>query len=149
MAITEYIWNVDRAILNNVDRAILNNVDRAILNSADRAILNNADRAILNNVDRAILNSVDRAILNNVDRAILNRVFENTVRHVNKCLDTGRGHFEHYMLLYVLKPSGAHRLLDYSEYTNTDIATCPWPTHRNQITVSTGLSFFLISSETP
>jgi hypothetical protein len=33
----------------------------------------------------------------NADRAILNTVFENTVRRVNKCLETGRGHFEHYM----------------------------------------------------
>jgi hypothetical protein len=33
--------------------------------------------------------------IQNVDRAILNTVFENTVRHVNKCLETGGGHFEH------------------------------------------------------
>jgi hypothetical protein len=32
-----------------------------------------------------------------VDRAILNTVFENTVRRVNKCLETGGGHFEHYL----------------------------------------------------
>jgi len=32
-----------------------------------------------------------------VDRAILNTVFENTVRHVNKSLDTGGGHFEYYL----------------------------------------------------
>jgi hypothetical protein len=32
-----------------------------------------------------------------VDRAILNTVFENTVRRVNKCLETGEGHFEHYL----------------------------------------------------
>jgi len=32
-----------------------------------------------------------------LDRAILNTVFENTVRHVNKCLETGVGHFEHYL----------------------------------------------------
>jgi len=31
----------------------------------------------------------------NVDCAILNMVFENTVWHVNKCLETGGGHFEH------------------------------------------------------
>jgi hypothetical protein len=35
--------------------------------------------------------------IRNVDRAILNTVFENTVRCVNKCLETGRGHFEHYL----------------------------------------------------
>jgi hypothetical protein len=29
--------------------------------------------------------------------AILNTVLENTVRCVNKCLETGRGHFEHYL----------------------------------------------------
>jgi len=33
----------------------------------------------------------------NVDRAILNTVFENTVRRVNKCLETGGGDFEHYL----------------------------------------------------
>jgi hypothetical protein len=35
--------------------------------------------------------------IRNVDRAILNTVFENTVRRVNKCLQTGRGHYEHYL----------------------------------------------------
>jgi len=35
--------------------------------------------------------------IQNVDRAILNTVFENTVQCVNKCLETGRGHFEHYL----------------------------------------------------
>jgi len=35
--------------------------------------------------------------IQNVDHAILNTVFENTVRHVNKCLETGGGHFEHYL----------------------------------------------------
>jgi flagellar biosynthesis/type III secretory pathway ATPase len=43
-----------------------------------------------------ILN-VDRAVLNSADRTILNTVFENTVRCVNKCLETGGGHFEHYL----------------------------------------------------
>jgi len=35
----------------------------------------------------------------NVDRAILNTDFENTVRRVNKCLETGggRGNSEHYL----------------------------------------------------
>ena len=31
--------------------------------------------------------------IRNVDRAILNTVFENTVRRVNKCLETGGGNF--------------------------------------------------------
>ena len=35
--------------------------------------------------------------IRNVDRAILNTVFENTVRCVNKCLETGGGHFEYYL----------------------------------------------------
>jgi hypothetical protein len=35
--------------------------------------------------------------IRNVDRAILNTVFENTVPRVNKCLETGGGHFEHYL----------------------------------------------------
>jgi hypothetical protein len=35
--------------------------------------------------------------IRNVDRAILNTVFENTVRRVNKCLEIGGGHFEHYL----------------------------------------------------
>jgi len=33
----------------------------------------------------------------NVDRAVLNTVFVNTVRRVNKRLETGGGHFEHYL----------------------------------------------------
>jgi hypothetical protein len=40
--------------------------------------------------------------IRNVDRAILNTIFENTVRFVNKCLETGGGHFEHYLYLSVL-----------------------------------------------
>jgi len=35
--------------------------------------------------------------IRNVDRALLNMVFKNTVQHVNKCLETGGGHFEHYL----------------------------------------------------
>jgi len=35
--------------------------------------------------------------IRNVDRAILNTVFENTVRRVNTCLETGGGHFEYYL----------------------------------------------------
>jgi hypothetical protein len=35
--------------------------------------------------------------IRNVDRAILSTVFENTVRRVNKCLETGGGQFEHYL----------------------------------------------------
>jgi len=35
--------------------------------------------------------------IRNVDRAILNTVFENIVRPVNKCLETGGGHIEHYL----------------------------------------------------
>ena len=33
----------------------------------------------------------------NVERSILNTAFENTVRRVNKCLETGGGNFEHYL----------------------------------------------------
>jgi hypothetical protein len=32
-----------------------------------------------------------------VDHAIQNTVFKNTVWRVKKCLDTGGGHFEHYL----------------------------------------------------
>jgi hypothetical protein len=35
--------------------------------------------------------------IRNVDRAMLNTVFENTVRRVDKCLETGGGHLEHYL----------------------------------------------------
>jgi hypothetical protein len=35
--------------------------------------------------------------IRNADRAILNTVLENTVRRVSKCLETGGGHFEHYL----------------------------------------------------
>jgi hypothetical protein len=34
--------------------------------------------------------------IRNVGRAVLNTVFENRVRRVNKCLQTGGGQFEHY-----------------------------------------------------
>ena len=33
----------------------------------------------------------------NEDRAIMKTVFENTFRRVNKCLETGGGHFDHYL----------------------------------------------------
>jgi hypothetical protein len=33
----------------------------------------------------------------NVDCAVMNTVFENTVRRVNKCLENGAEHFEHYL----------------------------------------------------
>jgi hypothetical protein len=33
----------------------------------------------------------------NADRALLNTVFQNTVRRVNNCLETGGGQFEHYL----------------------------------------------------
>jgi len=35
--------------------------------------------------------------IRDVDRALLNTFFENTVRRVNKCLETGGGKFEHYL----------------------------------------------------
>jgi len=35
--------------------------------------------------------------IRNVERVILNMVFENTVWRVNKCLENGGGHFEHYL----------------------------------------------------
>jgi hypothetical protein len=35
--------------------------------------------------------------IENMDHAVLNTVFENTVHHVNKCMETGGGHFEHYL----------------------------------------------------
>jgi len=35
--------------------------------------------------------------IRNVDHVVLNVVFKNTVWRVNKCLETGRGHFEHYL----------------------------------------------------
>jgi hypothetical protein len=35
--------------------------------------------------------------IRNVDCAILNMVFESTVQRVNKCLETGGGHFEDYL----------------------------------------------------
>jgi hypothetical protein len=45
---------------------------------------------------------VDRAVLNSADCAVLNTVFENTVRGVNKYLETGGGNFEHYLKVSVL-----------------------------------------------
>jgi len=35
--------------------------------------------------------------IRNVDRATLNTVFENTIRRVNKYLETDGGHFEHFL----------------------------------------------------
>ena len=35
--------------------------------------------------------------IRNVDRAILNTVIENTVRRDSKFLETGGGHFGHYL----------------------------------------------------
>jgi hypothetical protein len=35
--------------------------------------------------------------IRHADRAILNTVFRNTFQRVNKCLDTGGGHFEDYL----------------------------------------------------
>jgi len=35
--------------------------------------------------------------IQNVDHTILNMVFKNTVQCVNKCLETGGEHFEHYL----------------------------------------------------
>jgi len=35
--------------------------------------------------------------IRNDDHAILNTVFKNTVRRVNKRLETGGGHFKHYL----------------------------------------------------
>jgi hypothetical protein len=35
--------------------------------------------------------------IQNMDHAILNTAFENTVQRVNICLETGGGHFEHYL----------------------------------------------------
>jgi hypothetical protein len=37
--------------------------------------------------------------IRHANRAIPNMVFENTVRRVNKCLETGGGQFEHYVLV--------------------------------------------------
>jgi len=48
----------------------------------------------------------------NVDCAILNMVLKNTVWRVNKCLETGGGHFEHHLQLFILLSSGAQRLFD-------------------------------------
>jgi hypothetical protein len=45
------------------------------------------------------LNIAITEYIRNEDRAtsILNTVFENTVRRVNRCLETGGGQFEHYL----------------------------------------------------
>jgi hypothetical protein len=43
------------------------------------------------------LNLAVTGYFRNVDRAVLNTVFENTVRRVNKCLETGGEHFDLYL----------------------------------------------------
>jgi hypothetical protein len=45
----------------------------------------------------SIINTFITEYIQNVYRAILNTVFENTDRRVNKCLETGGKHFEHYL----------------------------------------------------
>jgi hypothetical protein len=35
--------------------------------------------------------------IRSVDSAIMNTDFKDTVQRVNKCLETGRGHLEHYL----------------------------------------------------
>ena len=45
----------------------------------------------------SILNGFIKEYIRNMNRPMLNTVFENTVRRVNKCLETGWGHFEHYL----------------------------------------------------
>jgi hypothetical protein len=40
--------------------------------------------------------------IRNMDRAILNTVFENTVRRVNKCLETAGGHFEQSLVTFCI-----------------------------------------------
>jgi len=52
-------------------------------------------------------------------RAILNTVFENKVRLVHKCLESGGGQFEHYLQISVLGSSGAQRLFDHPVYNCT------------------------------
>ena len=55
------------------------------------------DYSTKNTQKYSILNSFITGYIRNVDRAILNTVVENTIRLVNKCLETGGGHFEHYL----------------------------------------------------
>jgi len=51
-----------------------------------------------------------------VDRAILKTVFENTVRPVNKCLESGGLNFEDYLYLSIWYLLGAMYLFDHSVY---------------------------------
>jgi hypothetical protein len=43
------------------------------------------------------LTMATREYIGNVVCAILNMVLENTVWLINRCLEAGRGHFEHYL----------------------------------------------------
>jgi hypothetical protein len=55
---------------------------------------------ILNSFNPHTIDDLKMAIteyIRNVDRATLNTVFENTIRRVYNCLETGGGHFEHYL----------------------------------------------------
>jgi hypothetical protein len=49
------------------------------------------------NYNSHTIDDLKMAITEYIRNAILNLVFENTVQRVNKCLETGRGHFEHYL----------------------------------------------------
>jgi hypothetical protein len=44
---------------------------------------------------------------------MLNTIYDNAVRRVSKCLETGEEHFEHYSYLSVFYSSGAQRLFDH------------------------------------
>jgi hypothetical protein len=49
----------------------------------------------LHKIDDLKMEMAITEFIRNADRAILNTVFENTIRRVNKCLETGGGHFKH------------------------------------------------------
>jgi hypothetical protein len=92
MAITEYIY------IYRVIKSLCAPDDNSTLYSNNAHTTDDLKMTIteyIRNVDRAVLNTVC-AILN-TDRAVLNTVFEKRFRRVNKYLETGGGHFEHYL----------------------------------------------------
>jgi hypothetical protein len=59
--------------------------------------------------------------IRNVDSATLNTVFKNTVRRINKFLETGGGHFEHYFNLLYCNYQ-VHRNFLLNLYVQTSVA---------------------------
>jgi len=89
-----YVWRLAEDTLNVTWNFLYSNhqVHRDFLITLYQTVQSPLSRIVYDNLKMAITEYT-----RNVDRAILNMVFKNTVQCVNKCLETGGGHFEHYL----------------------------------------------------